>query len=89
MTETATLPGLETVDPPMPEGEPTRWIERESQRWPEKDRRSWATSYVSIGPLFLPRAAEVVKPDGCVTLMQSSAVLLNDVGTARQFRVRE
>ena len=28
MTETATLPGLETVDPPVPEGEPKRWIER-------------------------------------------------------------
>src|SRR5438309_3283004 len=32
MTETATLPGLETVDPPMPEGEPTRWIERSPQK---------------------------------------------------------
>ena len=28
MTETATLPGLETVDPPVPQGEPRRWIER-------------------------------------------------------------
>ena len=32
MTETATLPGLETVDPPMPEGEPKRWIERGPQK---------------------------------------------------------
>src|SRR6266566_3628330 len=32
MTENATLPGLETVDPPMPEGGPTRWIERGPQK---------------------------------------------------------
>src|SRR2546430_10344150 len=32
MTETATLPGLETVDPPVPEGEPKRWIERGPQK---------------------------------------------------------
>src|SRR5438067_6794145 len=32
MTETATLPGLETVDPPVPQGEPRRWIERGPQK---------------------------------------------------------
>jgi ribose-phosphate pyrophosphokinase len=32
MTETATLPGLETVDPPVPEGAPKRWIERGPQK---------------------------------------------------------
>jgi hypothetical protein len=64
------------------------WIERECQRRPEGDRQSWMTSYLSIGPLFLPRAAEVVKPEGVVSLMQSSAVLLNEVKTARQFRSR-
>jgi ribose-phosphate pyrophosphokinase len=32
MTETATLPGLETVDPPVPKGEPKRWIERGPQK---------------------------------------------------------
>src|SRR5438105_9679430 len=32
MTETATLPGLETVDPPVPAGETKRWIEREPQK---------------------------------------------------------
>ena len=32
MTETATLPGLETVDTPIPEGKPTRWIERGPQK---------------------------------------------------------
>ena len=31
---------------------------------------------------------EVLKPDGVVSLMQSSAVLLNDVGTARELRAR-
>ncbi len=64
------------------------WVEREQERRPENDRRSWKASYVSIGPLFLPRAAEVVKPEGSVSLMQSSAVLLNDVGTARELRAR-
>ena len=32
MTETATLPGLETVEPPLPEGEPRRWIDRGPQK---------------------------------------------------------
>src|SRR5208337_453704 len=64
------------------------WVQKESQRWPADDRRVWPTSYLSIGPLFLPRAAEHTKPGGYVSLMQSSAVLLNNVGTARQFRSR-
>jgi len=65
-----------------------RWVEEESRRWPADEPRKWPTSYVSIGPLFLPRAAEHTRLDGYVSLMQSSAVLLNDVGTARQFRAR-
>jgi ribose-phosphate pyrophosphokinase len=32
MTETATLPGLETVDPPLPQGERSRWIDRGPQK---------------------------------------------------------
>src|SRR5437773_603797 len=32
LTETATLAGLETVEPPVPEGEPKRWIERGPQK---------------------------------------------------------
>ena len=32
-----------------------RWIEREAASRTEGDKRSWKTSYVSIGPLFLPR----------------------------------
>jgi len=64
------------------------WVEREAQRRPGDDKPSWKASYMSIGPLFLPRAAEVVKPEGSVSLMQSTAVLLNDVGTARELRAR-
>jgi hypothetical protein len=66
----------------------TTWVKTEAARWPSSDKRSWSASYVSIGPLFLPRAAELLAPEGRVALMQSSAVLLNDVGTARQFRER-
>lgn len=65
-----------------------RWIEREAAGREEGDTRSWKTSYVSIGPLFIPRAMEVLKPTGVVSLMQSAAVLLNDVGTARELRTR-
>src|SRR5262249_47923067 len=64
------------------------WVEREAEHRSGDDKRSWNASYVSIGPLFLPRAAELVKPEGSVSLMQSSAVLLNDVGTARELRAR-
>ncbi|HYH64471.1 MAG TPA: N-6 DNA methylase, partial [Urbifossiella sp.] len=66
----------------------TAWVEREAQARPAEERRTWATSYVSIGPLFLPRAAELLAPDGRVSLMQSSAVLFNIVGTAQEFRAR-
>ncbi len=64
------------------------WAEHEAMSRPGDDKRSWRASYMSIGPLFLPRAAEVLKPEGCVSLMQSSALLLNDVGTARELRER-
>jgi hypothetical protein len=64
------------------------WIERERRARPTADARSWGTSYESAGPLFLPRAADLLYPDGCVSLMQSSSVLLNEVGTARSFRKR-
>ena len=66
----------------------TAWVKRETERWPAADKRTWGTSYVNIGPLFLPRAAEMLAPDGRSSLMQSSAVLLNDVSTAREFRAR-
>jgi ribose-phosphate pyrophosphokinase len=32
LTETATLPGLETLEPPMPQGERRRWIDRGPQK---------------------------------------------------------
>ncbi|MBY0523530.1 MAG: N-6 DNA methylase [Gemmataceae bacterium] len=64
------------------------WAERELEQRPEENKRSWKASYVSIGPLFLPRAAEVIKTEGTISLLQSSAVLLNDVGTARELRAR-
>ncbi len=65
-----------------------RWIEREANSRAEEDKQTWKASYVSTGPLFLPRAMELLKPGGVVSLMQSSAVLLNDVGTARELRSR-
>jgi len=49
MTETATLPGLETVDPPMPEGEPKRWIERGPQK-----RLMLFSGWVSNGSISIP-----------------------------------
>lgn len=47
----------------------------------------WQTAYNDIGPLFLPKAATLLKPDGVVTMIQPvGGILSNVVGPARDFR---
>ena len=50
-------------------------------------RNGWPTAYNDIGPLFLPKAASLLKPDGVVVMIQpAGAILSNVVGPARGFR---
>jgi hypothetical protein len=48
--------------------------------------RGWSVSYGALGPLFLPRAAELAASGGVVSMLQPSSLLTNSVGTAQAFR---
>lgn len=50
-------------------------------------KHGWQTGYNDIGPLFLPKAASLLKPNGIVVMIQpAGAILSNVVGPARDFR---
>lgn len=47
----------------------------------------WEITYGNIGPLFLPKAAALTKPDGRIAMMQPAGVLMfNQICTAKKFR---
>lgn len=49
--------------------------------------KQWETTYGNIGPLFLPKAATLTKPDGRVAMMQPAGVLIfNQGGPVKEFR---
>jgi len=48
----------------------------------------WTTSYGTLGPLFLAKAAELGAPNAPVSLLQPLSFLTNSVKTARTFRQR-
>jgi hypothetical protein len=47
---------------------------------------SWTVPGKDLGPLFLAKAANLVKPDGWVSMLQSSGILLNRTGPTQAFR---
>jgi hypothetical protein len=49
---------------------------------------NWAASYGTLGPLFLPRAAQALTANGVVSMLQPASLLTNSVKTARVFRHR-
>lgn len=55
-----------------------------AKKWGKKYK--WEVSYESIGPLFLAKGAMLTKPDGRVSMLQSSSLLFNTIGTAAKFR---
>ncbi len=57
-----------------------------AKRW--KARHGWTTTYGSIGPLFLPKAARLVRPGGRVATLQPAGLLFQDVGPARAYRAK-
>jgi hypothetical protein len=53
------------------------------------DQRKWPTADEQIGPLFLPKAAELVAPDGIISMIQpASSLLFNRSNTAIDARKR-
>lgn len=58
-----------------------------ARRWAAK--QSWRTAYNDIGPLFLPKAAIMLKSDGVVAMIQPvGGILSNVVGPSKDFRAR-
>lgn len=53
-----------------------------------KSRHGWTTTYASVGPLFLPKAAHLAKPGGQVAMLQPAGLIFHDVGPARAFRAK-
>jgi hypothetical protein len=54
-------------------------------KWAEEN--NWSITYGNIGPLFIPKAACLTKPNGQVTMMQPAGVLLfSQHETAKKFR---
>lgn len=48
---------------------------------------NWETAYNDIGPLFLPKAASLVKQDGHIVMIQpTGGIISNQVATAKKFR---
>jgi type I restriction-modification system DNA methylase subunit len=59
----------------------------EAQKW--ANRHKWETGYKDIGPLFLPKAATHLNPEGWIIMIQPiSGILSNQVGTSQSFRHR-
>ena len=57
-----------------------------AKKWGRQNK--WEVSYESIGPLFLAKGAMLTKPEGRVSMLQSSSLLFNTIGTAAAFRQR-
>ena len=61
--------------------------EEHAKQWAKKHH--WGLSYGDVGPLFLPKAATLVKDSGYVSMFQPAMNLLfNQSGPAQKFRSR-
>lgn len=58
-------------------------------KWNEKAENSWDVTYGDIGPLFLPKAASLLKKSGRISMLQPAmALLFNQIDSAKSFRKR-
>jgi hypothetical protein len=56
-----------------------------AKKWTKNE--GWETAYKDIGPLFLPKAASLTKPSGCIVMIQpTGGIISNQVTTAKKFR---
>lgn len=68
-----------------PWGEKTSSID--AKNWANDNDHKWPIADKGIGPLFLPKAAALVKPDGKVAMIQpAGSLLFNRSSTASEFR---
>jgi hypothetical protein len=57
-----------------------------ARRWSTKE--GWPAVYGSIGPLFLPRCAKLMKQSGRVCMLMPLSMLTNNVARAKRFRTK-
>jgi len=58
-----------------------------AREWANEETRKWPVANKGIGTLFLPKAAALTKPSGCVSMIQSaSSLLFNRSRPACEFR---
>ncbi|UCE60404.1 MAG: N-6 DNA methylase [Phycisphaerales bacterium] len=57
-----------------------------AKQWKTKHR--WTTTYGSVGPLFLPKAARLTRLGGRVAMLQPAGLIFHDVGPSRTFRAK-
>jgi type I restriction-modification system DNA methylase subunit len=70
-----------------PWGNKTLKVSEEAQSWAKKNK--WIVSNNNIGTLFLPRAAELIKDNGYISLIQPLLPLLTSkLATSEEFRSR-
>lgn len=60
-----------------------------SLKWNERPENKWEVTYGDIGPLFLPKAASLLKQSGYISMLQPAmALLFNQIDSAKGYRKR-
>ncbi|MGA8428530.1 MAG: N-6 DNA methylase [Candidatus Sulfotelmatobacter sp.] len=78
----ATTPKADVVIGNAPWGRGT--VTPEALKWAKKN--DWAVAYKSIGPLFLPKAAEYSRSGASIAMLQPSGLIMNRIKPAADFR---
>lgn len=64
-------------------------VTRCSLKWNEKTQNNWEVTYGDVGPLFLPKAAILLKESGNISMLQPAmALLFNQIDSATSYRKR-
>lgn len=69
-----------------PWGRETVKTSDEVKKWAKSE--GWDIAYGNIGPLFLPKAASLAKPNAYISFVQPALMLTAQTGTAKRFRRR-
>lgn len=69
-----------------PWGRDTVKTSNEVEKWAKSE--GWDIVYGNIGPLFLPKAVKLSKPNTYISLVQPALMLTGQTGTAERFRRR-
>lgn len=64
-------------------------VTQSSSKWNKRPENNWEVTYGDVGPLFLPKAAALLKKSGYVSMLQPAmALLFNQIDSARGYRKR-